>query len=207
MLGGAKRSGVTKWKCWKTWEKVTKAVIGCPSECQKQRVFQGGTPFSPKGGVAGGVKNARFSGKTRFKVVKPGPFRAHFGPNRASFGAFSAFSSNPCAKAVQNDHMEPISGDRTCSTPTSLFPPRLVRPNPSQRLRVAGFFHEWSQVLHGFQRSGAGDWIAIEHSVNESGEIGRRVGTEFLDPARPFAGEHFEHLGDARLAQGKEDGR
>ena len=38
--------------------------------------------------MAGGVKNAESSGKTRFKVVKPGPFRAHFGPNRASLGAF-----------------------------------------------------------------------------------------------------------------------
>ena len=41
-----------------------------------------------KGGVAGGVKNAESSGKTRFKAVKGGLFRAHFGPNRASSGAF-----------------------------------------------------------------------------------------------------------------------
>ena len=27
-------------------------------------------------------------GNTRFKVVKPGLFRAHFGQNRASLGAF-----------------------------------------------------------------------------------------------------------------------
>ena len=41
-----------------------------------------------KGGVAEGVKNAEFSGNTRFKVVKRGQFGAHFGPNRASLGAF-----------------------------------------------------------------------------------------------------------------------
>ena len=45
-----------------------------------------------KGGVAGGVKNARFSGKTQFKAVKRGLFRAHFGPNRASLGAFESES-------------------------------------------------------------------------------------------------------------------
>ena len=44
--------------------------------------------FMRKGGVAGGVKNAKSSGNTRFKVVKPGQFRAHFGQNRASLGAF-----------------------------------------------------------------------------------------------------------------------
>jgi hypothetical protein len=38
--------------------------------------------------VAGGVKNAKSPGKTRFKVVKPGQFGAHFGRNRASLGAF-----------------------------------------------------------------------------------------------------------------------
>ncbi len=83
-----KRSVVTKWRCWKSGAKETKAVIGSPSECQKQRDFQGGMLIPPKGGVAGGVKNAKSSGKTWFKVVKPGPFRAHFGPNRASLGAF-----------------------------------------------------------------------------------------------------------------------
>ena len=41
-----------------------------------------------KGGWQGGVKNAEFSGNTRFKVVKPGQFGAHFGQNRASLGAF-----------------------------------------------------------------------------------------------------------------------
>src|SRR4029078_8400702 len=96
-----KRSGATTWKWWKTWAKLIKAVIGCASECQKQRDSQGGTNFPLKGGVAGGVKNARFSGKTRFKVVKPGQFRAHFGRNRASSGAFefilieSVFESGP----------------------------------------------------------------------------------------------------------------
>ena len=45
-----------------------------------------------KGGVAGGVKNAESSGNTRFKVVKPGQFRAHFGRNRASLGAFESES-------------------------------------------------------------------------------------------------------------------
>ena len=41
-----------------------------------------------KRGVAGGVKNAEFSGKTQFEVVKGGQFGAHFGQNRASSGAF-----------------------------------------------------------------------------------------------------------------------
>ena len=50
-----------------------------------------------KGGVAGGVKNAKFSGKTRFKVVKGGQFErilvgivrvwAHLSQNRASSSA------------------------------------------------------------------------------------------------------------------------
>ena len=88
VLKETKAVRATKWRCWKSWAKETKAVICNPSECQKQRDFQGGTPFPQKGGVAGGVKNAKSSGKTWFKVVKPGPFRAHFGPNRASLGAF-----------------------------------------------------------------------------------------------------------------------
>ena len=86
---GAKRSPLTKWKSWNSWAKVIKAVIGCPSECQKQRDFQGGLDFDEKGGGGrGGSKMQNLSGNTRFKVVKRGPFRAHFGQNRASLGAF-----------------------------------------------------------------------------------------------------------------------
>ena len=60
-----------------------------PSECQKQRDFQGGLDFDEKGGGGrGGSKMQNPPGKTRFKVVKGGPFGAHFGPNRASLGAF-----------------------------------------------------------------------------------------------------------------------
>ena len=58
-----------------------------------------------KGGWQGGSKMQNLSGNTRFKVVKGGLIRAHFGPNRASLGAFETFSSNPCSKAVQNDHI------------------------------------------------------------------------------------------------------
>jgi hypothetical protein len=87
-LRKAKRSGVTKCKCWKSWAKVIKAVIEHPSECQKQRVFQGGLDFDEKGGVGGGGQKFRISRKTQFKVVRGGQFGAHFGPNRASLGAF-----------------------------------------------------------------------------------------------------------------------
>ena len=80
-----------------------------PSECQKQQDFQGGTPFPLKGGVAGGVKNADSSGKTRFKVVKPGLFRAHFGPNRASSGAFEFILIEFVLKSGQSDHISPTS--------------------------------------------------------------------------------------------------
>ena len=62
-LKGAKRSPLTKWKSWKSWAKVTKAVIGCPSECQKQRDFQGGLDFDEKRGVAGGVKKCKILGE------------------------------------------------------------------------------------------------------------------------------------------------
>ena len=72
VLKGAKRSPLTKWKCWKSWAKETKAVIGCPSECQKRRDFQGGLDFDEKGGGGrGGQKceilgeNAVQSGQTR----------------------------------------------------------------------------------------------------------------------------------------------
>ena len=87
-LKGAKRSPLTKWKCWKSWAKATKAVIGCPSECQKQRDFQGGLDVDEKGGGGRGGQKCRISGKTRLKLVKGGLFRAHFGQNRASLGAF-----------------------------------------------------------------------------------------------------------------------
>ena len=60
-----------------------------------------------KGGVAGGVKNAESSGKTRFKVVKGGPFRAHFGQNRSSFGAFERILIESERKSGPNDRIEP----------------------------------------------------------------------------------------------------
>ena len=63
------------------------------------------------GGVAGGVKNAESSGNTRFKVVKPGQFRCAFWSESCEFGrSLSSFSSNPCSKAVQNDHIGPAKG-------------------------------------------------------------------------------------------------
>ena len=42
---------------WKSWAKMTKAVIGSPSECQKQRVFRGVVDVDEKrGGGRGGQK-------------------------------------------------------------------------------------------------------------------------------------------------------
>ena len=55
--------------------------------------FPGRNALSPqRGGWQGGVKNARFTGKTQFKAVKGGQFGAHFGRNRASSGAFESES-------------------------------------------------------------------------------------------------------------------
>ena len=59
--------------------KRTKAVIGCPSECQKQQEFQGGLDFDVKGGGGGGAKMQNSRGKRKFKVVKGGQFDASFG--------------------------------------------------------------------------------------------------------------------------------
>jgi hypothetical protein len=88
-LRGAQRSGVTKWKCWKSWAKVTKAVISRPSECAKLRVFQGGIDFSEKGRVGGGgVENGKKPEKTQFFMVKSDRYGPLSGPNRASSGAF-----------------------------------------------------------------------------------------------------------------------
>ena len=62
-----------------------------PIRMSKTTGFPGRTRLLPKtGGVAGGSKNAVSPGKTRFKVVKPGQFGAHFGSNRASLGAFAS---------------------------------------------------------------------------------------------------------------------
>ena len=79
-----------------------------------------------KGGVAGGVKNAESSGKTRFKVVKPGQFLAHFGQNRASLGAFefvlieSVLESGPKRPLrPEREEPQPLGGKvgwRECSS-------------------------------------------------------------------------------------------
>ena len=58
--------------------------------------------------MAGGVKNAKSSGKTRFKVVKPGLVWERILVQIVRVWArLSRFSSNLCSKAVQNDHIDP----------------------------------------------------------------------------------------------------
>src|SRR5215831_3303154 len=69
VLKGTKRSGVTKTDCWKSWGKMTKAVIWHSSECQKRRVFLGGVDFDGKGGVGGGgvSEKCKISRKNAFQ--------------------------------------------------------------------------------------------------------------------------------------------
>ena len=59
-----------------------------PMRMSKTTGFPGRTDLAPKGGGGRGGQKCKSSGKTRFKVVKPGPFRAHFGQNRSSLSAF-----------------------------------------------------------------------------------------------------------------------
>ena len=66
--------------------------------------------------MAGGVKNAESSGKTRFKVVKGGLFRAHFGPNRASLGAFEFILIEFALESDRKRPLRPKSDVRHTST-------------------------------------------------------------------------------------------
>ena len=105
-LKGAKRSPLTKWKSWKSWAKVTKAVIGCPSECQKQRDFQGGLDVDEKGGGGRGGQKCRILGKYAVQSGQRRSVSSAFWSKSCEFRAhLSSFSSNPCSKAVQNDHI------------------------------------------------------------------------------------------------------
>ena len=88
-LKGAKRSPLTKWKSWKSRAKETKAVICNPSECQKQRISRAVLDVDEKGGGGRGGQKCRILGEIRgSKWSKAVYFESHFGPNRASFGAF-----------------------------------------------------------------------------------------------------------------------
>ena len=104
-LKGAKRSPLTTWKCWKSRAKETKAVIERPSECQKQRVFQGGLDFDEKrggGGRGSKMQNPREKRVSRRSeavdleriLVEIVRVRAHL----------SSFSSNPGANVTKKDH-------------------------------------------------------------------------------------------------------
>ena len=124
-LKGAKRSPLTKWKSWKSRAKETKAVIGSPSECQKQRDFQSGLDFDEKGGGGRGGQKCRISRKYAVQSGQKRSFGAHFGRNRASLGAFERILINPCSKAVQNDHIQ-VQPD---------FPGLPILPDGSRRSR------------------------------------------------------------------------
>ena len=54
--------------------------------------------------MAGGVKNADSSGKTRFKAVKRGPFQRSLVRIARVRARLSSFSSNPGAKVTEKDH-------------------------------------------------------------------------------------------------------
>ena len=86
---------------------MIKAVIGAHQNVKNNGISRADSMLMRKGGVAGGVKNAESSGNTRFKVVKPGQFGVAFWSQIVRVWArLSAFSSNPCAKVVQNDHID-----------------------------------------------------------------------------------------------------
>ena len=85
---------------------MTKAVIGSPSECQKQRDFQGGTLISCKrGGWQGGSKMQNPREKRGSKWSNPVNFERILVEIVRVWAHLSSFSSNPCSKAVQNDHI------------------------------------------------------------------------------------------------------
>ena len=157
-----------------------------------------------KGGVAGGVKNAEFSGNTRFKVVKPGQFRAHFGQNRASLGAFefilieSVLESGP-----KRPHR---FGKR--SRGTSTIPAIFSGTRPGSRVCGPPFgkviVSPWSSV-HGGMRTSLGYLLAMGVAGVLSGSVlsqlpsNPALATRTLPPgysALPTAGtpQHFASL-------------
>ena len=87
-LKGAKRSPLTKWKCWKSWAKETKAVIGRPSECQKQRDFQGGLDFDEKRGGGRGGQKCKILGKYAVQSGQTRSVSSAFWSESCEFGAF-----------------------------------------------------------------------------------------------------------------------
>ena len=106
-----------------------------PIRMSKTTGFPGRTRLlMRKGGVAGGVKNAESLGKN---AVQSGQKAVYFERILVRIvrvrARLSSFSSNPCSKAVQNDHIRSIYVNRLSASGTqkSGLPNRAMRwPKP-----------------------------------------------------------------------------
>ena len=83
---GAKRSPLTKWKSWKSWAKETKAVIGAHQNVKNNGISRADSMFMRKGGVAGGVKNAKSLGKYAVQSGQTRSISSAFWSESCEFG-------------------------------------------------------------------------------------------------------------------------